>query len=157
MRDLISQAEAPTTIAVVPRVLSNSRTNPDISVQLGIERKGFYPQCLHKTREQSKLGALRIKPCWTEALVTRANLASSMGIVKRKALGTKLVQQYQVSRLQVGAGRVVVGRRVQGARERACGDQGIWQRSKNWVTSRRGQRPESAGQKSTVVRVAAGR
>ena len=99
--------------------------------------------------------ALRIKPCWTEPLVTRAKLASPMGIVKRKAAATKLVPQYQVSRLKVGAGRVVVGRRVQGVRERACGHQGVCQRSKNWVTSRRGQRPESAGQKSTVVRVAA--
>jgi hypothetical protein len=42
-----------------------------------------------------------------------------MGIVKRKALETKLVQQYQVSRLKLGAGRVVVGRRVEGVREGA--------------------------------------
>lgn len=64
--------------------------------------------------EQSKYEALRIKPCWTEALVTGAKLASSMGIVKRKALETKEVQQYQVSRLKLGGGRVVVGKRVDG-------------------------------------------
>jgi hypothetical protein len=45
--------------------------------------------------------ALRIKPCWTEPLVTRANLASSMGIVKRNALETKLVREHQV----LGPGR----------------------------------------------------
>ena len=41
--------------------------------------------------------ALRIKPCWTEPLVTRANLASSMGIVKWKALETKVVAEPQAA------------------------------------------------------------
>lgn len=64
---------------------------------------------------------LRIKPCWTEPLVTVAKLASSMGIVRRKALKTKEVQEYQVSGLKLGAGRVVVERRVDGVKEGACG------------------------------------
>jgi hypothetical protein len=33
--------------------------------------------------------ALRIKACWTEPLVTRAELASPMGIVKWKGAATK--------------------------------------------------------------------
>ncbi len=90
-----------------------------------VERKGFYPQCQRDEVEQSNNEALRIKPCWTEPLVTEAKLASSMGIVKRKALETKLVQQDQVSRLKLGAGRVVFGRRVDGVREGACGHKGL--------------------------------
>jgi hypothetical protein len=48
-----------------------------------------------------------------------------MGIVKRKGLETKLVKQYQVSGLKLGAGRVVVGRRVDGVKEGACGQQRV--------------------------------
>jgi hypothetical protein len=33
-------------------------------------------------REQGDQKALRIKACWTEPLLTRAKLVSSMGIVK---------------------------------------------------------------------------
>jgi hypothetical protein len=51
-----------------------------------------------------------------------------MGIVKRKALETKVVKRYQVSRLKLGAGRVVVGRRVDGVKEGACGHQRVCQR-----------------------------
>ena len=105
--------------------------------------------------EQSKREALRIKPCWTEPLVTRANLASSMGIVKRKALATEVVQQHQASGLNVGAGKAAVGRRVDGVSESGRGSKGVWQRAKICALNRLWQRPETAGQKSTVMRVAA--
>jgi len=102
--------------------------------------------------EASKRKALRIKPCWTEPLVTRANVASSMGIVKMEALETKLVQAHQVSGLKGSAGRTVGGMRVHGEIERRRGHKEVCQRSKIWVASRPGHRPETAGQKSTVMR-----
>ena len=39
--------------------------------------------------------ALRIKACWTEPLVTRAELASSMGIVKWNDAATKAFEMDQ--------------------------------------------------------------
>ena len=44
------------------------------------------------------------KACWTEPLVARAKLASSMGIVKRNAGATKLVRMHQASRMNMNAG-----------------------------------------------------
>jgi hypothetical protein len=87
-----------------------------VNYPMATERKGFYPQCLRKTSEQSEREALRIKACWTEPLVTRAKLASSMGIVKWNGAATKVAQLQQASRLNVSAGIAAVGRRVSGSR-----------------------------------------
>ena len=59
-------------------------------------------------------GGIADKACWTEPLVARAKLASSMGIVKRKGVGTKVVQVDQAARLSVSRGMAAVSRRVWG-------------------------------------------
>jgi len=46
---------------------------------------------------QSNLEALRIKACWTEPLLARLKLASSMGIVKWNAAETRVVEKHQTS------------------------------------------------------------
>jgi hypothetical protein len=119
------------------------------------QRIGFYPQCLRKTRGIEQGGGIADKACWTEPLVTRAKLASSMGIVKWNAVATKVVQKHQGSRLNVSAGSAAVGRRVHGVKESAGGSKGGCQMAKICALNRRWQRPERAGQKSTVMRVAA--
>ena len=51
--------------------------------------------------------ALRIKACWTEPLVTRAELASSMGIVKWKGGVTKAFDIDQEVQLNMRMGMLL--------------------------------------------------
>src|SRR5438128_657318 len=58
--------------------------------------------------EQSNLEALRIKACWTEPLLARLKLASSMGIVKWNAAATIVMEKQQTAQLKARAGRAAV-------------------------------------------------
>lgn len=78
-----------------------------------------------------------------------------MGIVKRNGLATEVVQQHQTSRLNVSEGNAAVGRRVDGVSERGRGSKRVCQRAKIGPLNRLWQRPGTAGQKSTVMRVVA--
>jgi hypothetical protein len=74
------------------------------------ERIGFYPQCQRKTEGTEQMGGIADKTCWTDPLVARAKLASSMGIVKRNAFETRGVWRRQASGLNVSAGSAAVSR-----------------------------------------------
>jgi hypothetical protein len=54
--------------------------------------------------KQSDREALRIKACWTEPLVTRAELASSMGIVKWNGVVTKAFAMDEEVQLHMSTG-----------------------------------------------------
>ena len=69
--------------------------------------KGFIRNACIRQGKESEQEALRIKACWTEPLVRRAKLASSMGIVKGNAAATKVAQVDHASRLPMSAGSVL--------------------------------------------------
>jgi hypothetical protein len=66
--------------------------------------KGFIRNADASQGEESDREALRIKACWTEPLVTRAELASSMGIVKWNGAATKAFEQDQEVQLNMRMG-----------------------------------------------------
>ena len=57
--------------------------------------KGFIRNACERQEKKATQEALRIKACWTEPLVTRAELASSMGIVKWNDAATKAFEMDQ--------------------------------------------------------------
>ena len=108
-------------------------------------------------REQGDARGIADKACWTEPLFTRAKVASSMGIVKRNGATTRVVYEERAVRLKVsGEWLPAVGEFGAGDRERE-GAKAIGRGGKICAGSRLVERPETAGRKRPVMRIAVGR
>lgn len=78
-----------------------------------------------------------------------------MGIVKRKALETKVVQAHQVSRFRVSWGRVVVGMRVHEERENGWAQKGLPKVEDLGSEQTGAQDPKLRARRALIMRVAA--